>query len=450
MVSCEFSANLNGGNYFNAETFNIINNDSRNVGSWTVTLEFTSGSFNGVPDVLRNNQGQVIANASKDGNTITVTGSQINAMTTLAVSGLQFGSSGIQAAPTCELHVELEGDASNPGEPFAPAEYVVEDLEAYFAQFKCGVDFSAMGNGGYAACYRTEQGGARCVSKASEAAKVLKWADGSEVRDVLHVSGSGQSNYAAVVTTDGALFAGNVDGIPKTAIIASDVVSTTGAYDNSSCALIGAPGARRVECWRGALKQVEFPEPVEPVQISGSYGASCALSDKGEIWCWQQGGGASIPGVMATPTKMPFSHPMIFLSVGQRAVCGIRATGGVDCAARWGDAFFLPVTGDGDASKVTANLLGDAHKLQAGFVQGIVINHDGSAYYAPGAYGNTPRDTSHFVPFTGVDNAIASGGKRYAYCVLTRDGDVKCLDETSKNVVSFTDEVKAQTADCPY
>ena len=452
MVACDFGANLNGGNYFNAEKFHIVNSDTRNVAGWTATLVFPTGNISNIQSVLRDPTGKEVAKADLAGNTITVTGGAVDAMTTRVVTGLQFGTSGVMDVPVCNLAVELEGSgpAGGPEEPLAPPEYVVTDLQGYFAQFPCGVDFSAMGNGGYAACYRTEHGTAKCISKAKEPAHTLKWQGGGDVTDVLHVSGSGQSNYAAVVTTDGALYAGGVDGIPKTPIFPAGVVSTTGAYDNSSCALIGAPGSRRIECWRGNLKKVEFPEPVEPVQISGSYGASCALSSKGEVWCWQQGGGAEIPGVQATPSKMAFKYPIIYLSVGQRAVCGVRATGGVDCFARYDDAFFLPVAGDGDASKTVAKLLGDVAELQAGFVQGVLIKHDGTAVYAPGAYGVAPRDTSHFIPFEGVTNAVASGGKRYAFCVLTADGDVKCLDETTNKVISFTGEEKAQTAACPY
>ena len=314
-------------------------------------------------------------------------------------------------------------------------------IEERFADKPCGVDYDAMGNGSWQACLTLEDGTAGCLHKENRTTFVpLKWSDGSPVTNAAQVSGAGYYDVI-LVTTEGQLYYGNRTSLNKNAPLFSEGgISGTGGQ-NTRCAMIEDEGRKDVRCWKDNSDpyRPELPLDFNAMQLTANYSDVCALDDDGSVWCWQQKGDNSLDFADANPTKAPFSEPMVFVSVGQLAVCGVKLSGGIECLARWDSAGFLPSKGSDTSTPVNQTGMEDAIGFQAGFGQGISIHADGSAKLWKG--GNATS-------FAGIANAIAAGGDRDVACALTQDGEVYCLDN-SNQLIKITNNIKAKGGACP-
>lgn len=331
------------------------------------------------------------------------------------------------------------------------------DIESYFSQFECGVNYTALGNGGYSACVRLADGTAACQPKGSSAGlEAVKWSNGEVIDNVRSVSGAGGNGEAIVVTEDGAVYHGLYSSVNSTPVIQSGGLYGSGGY-NSRCVMTKENGVKGIQCWTGnsAPSAPALPAGFEVQQLSASYGLACALNTKGEVWCWLEGGnvGSALGNILSeTPTKLPFEEPMVQVAAGQTSVCGVKLGGGVDCVAGWNDGFFLPGRSDGAGGfELATEYTDDVVAFQSGWLQGIGVRSDGTAFYSPGAFGSPAADDSGFIEFNGVSSAIAAGGDRLASggsaCVLDEAGDVFCLNGSS--AVKVTGAVKAAAGSCP-
>lgn len=333
----------------------------------------------------------------------------------------------------------------------------VNDLTAYFAQYSCGVNYTALGNGGYNACFRLEDGTAACTVKDQPATvEPVRWSSGEVITGVRSVSGAGGSSEAIVVTDNGAVYHGRFNSVNPTPVIESGGVYGSGGY-NARCVMTKENGSKGIQCWRdgSAPSAPGLPAGFEVQQLSAAYGLACALNSQGEVWCWLAGGnvGSTLGNLLSeTPAKMPFAEPMVQVAAGQTSICGIKHGGGVDCIAGWHDGFFLPGRNDGAGGfELATQYTHDVVAFQSGWLQGIGVRADGTAFYSPGQFGAPASNDSQFVAFSGVSSAVSAGGDRLdsggAACVLDARGDVFCLDGGS--TVRVTGPVKAAAGSCP-
>lgn len=317
------------------------------------------------------------------------------------------------------------------------------DLATHFAQFPCGVGFTALGNGGYKACFRLEGGQAACASPGqAELQPVLS--GGAPVTDVLHVSAAGE-NDVAVVKTNGEVLWGPVGDVSTTPVVASGGAQVTGGR-NTACALLRSGATGDVACWKNGTQAVRpaLPANFDAVQVSAGYGTACALSSAGEVWCWDEGGNVP-PFITATPAPVDFAEPMVFVSAGQDTICGIKQSGGLDCRGNFYASPYLPTEVNGGMPILTPGAFADAVAVQSGYQQGVVIGSDGSATYLGST--SQPPSTATGELMSGVSGAIAGGGDRGVACALTTAGEVFC---SNGGGAATRVSSSAQVAACPY
>lgn len=304
----------------------------------------------------------------------------------------------------------------------------------------CGVDYDALGNGSWQACYVLQNGTAECLHKENPTQAVqVKWDDGSPVQNAAQISGAGYYEVI-LITEEGTVHYGSRDRLSKNPKISELGISATGGQ-NTRCAMVRENNKNDVRCWDGGSDafRPQLPDDFNAQQLSANYSDVCALDDDGKVWCWEQKPDNSLDFISANPSIAPFSEEIKFVSVGQLQVCGVKASGGVECLARWDSTNYLPTKGGATNEPVTQNGMSDVIGLELGFDQGITIHEDGKAKFWKSG---SPTE------FTGVSNAIAAGGDRDLACVLTADGDVYCLN-SSRQPVKVNGNQKARNSDCP-
>lgn len=267
--------------------------------------------------------------------------------------------------------------------------------------------------------------------------QLVKWSDGSTITNIAHINSS-QDTEVIVVTDDGKAYIGNMSGVPMTPVINSGAVAATGGK-HPKCVLVQEGGKKDVRCGSSSLSRPALPADFDVMQITAGYGLVCALNKKGEAWCWQDGGntGGGIQSVVsATPSKFPFSEPMVYIQAGQNSVCGIKLGGGAECKFSYHDTNVLPAPTPDSAGLGTtpADFAPNAKAIQIGYKTGVVINKDGSAKYYPG--GSTLN----------VGKAVAAGGDRAAISVVNENGDVYLVD--GGNVRQVNGQYKAEAHSC--
>jgi hypothetical protein len=302
----------------------------------------------------------------------------------------------------------------------------------------CGAGYSAIGNGGWSACYRLAGGTAACHTKDSPTvSKAVTWAGGSPVTNIAHISTSGD-NTAIVVTDDGKAYAGSFSNLPTTPVIESGAIAGTGGK-NPLCIMTGTASKKDVVCGTAnSLSRPALPSGFNVAQVSASYGFVCALNTDGDVWCWNNGGnsGGGLQSVITdTPSKFPFTEPMAFISAGQNSLCGIKRSGGVKCKFSYYDARYLPAKAEANLAETPDDFLPNAVAFQATYGKGVAINKDGSAVYFPGA-----------VTLSGITGAVAAGGHREAIAVINSAGDVYSVN--GGTVTQINTSTKVEAASC--
>ena len=335
-----------------------------------------------------------------------------------------------------ELHAIYGQSSSSSG-----ASSSAEGIAGYFADYPCGVDYNALGNGSWQACMTFEDGTAGCVhgDQPTEVVK-LKWSDGSDVTNAQQVSGAGYFDVV-LVTDAGDTYFGGRTSLDKNSPLFSGVgISGTGGQ-NTRCAMIRDGDKNDVRCWQNNSDpyRPELPADFNAMQLSANYSDVCALDDDGAVWCWEQKPDNSLDFIDSTPSKAPFSEEIVHVSVGQLSVCGVKYSGGVECLARWDSTTFLPNKGSATDEPVEQPMMYDVVAMQIGFGQGLAVDYGGQARLWKDGL---PR-------LFGTQNAVAAAGDRGAACVLTRFGEIDCMrkDYTTARI---TQDVKAANPVCPF
>jgi hypothetical protein len=436
----------NNGNTFDISSFSIINSDARPVDSWTITLDFGGGNLNGIVSNVyadENLQTQ-LGTVMRDGGStrLFISGGEIAPMTTQPIYGFNLSPAGIQAVPECQLEVSVEGDTGgNSGGGFTNVSQ--EELDAYFADFPCGVGYTAMGNGGWPMCFRTQDGQAACKKGNGTTVEIVEWTDGTPITGVMQVTGRG-ADQVVLVTEDGAAYEGRItEGVnPDTGkIVDAGAITVSGGFKPRACMMIDAEGKRDLVCTDNGSPWIrpDLPEDFDAVQISSTYGYECALNRKGEVWCW----GNTPPkfdGILtATPSQMPFDAPLINLSADQTTICGISYFGQPKCLFSPFDSRYMPV-GDAVPGAVIVTLPDDfepnAVLFHGAYSRGVIVRSDGTAaYYTSNGGTELP-----------IPNIIAGGGKRDAVSVLTAEGDVYAVNSGAAALITSH---KAANPICP-
>lgn len=450
MVSCELIATNNNGNSLDIEAFNIINSDVRAVDSWTITLDFGAGNINGYNNTVYADANQQIelGTVRREGNSLIlkIDGGMIPAMSMQEIHGFSINTAGISGVPECGLKVKVEGydDSFGSGGFISVPQ---EELDLYFADHPCGVGYTALGNGGWPACFRTEDGQAVCKNGTS--LFTLKWTtDKTPVSDVMQVTGMG-SDLALVVTADGAAYRAKIDiGVDpeKDKIVAAGAITASAGFTPRGCIMIDAGNKRDLVCTDKGDKweRPALPEDFDVVQLSASYKMNCALNTKGEAWCW--GHPDAIRDIITdTPSRMPFNEPLINISADQSTICGVSYSGNPKCLLDQ----FVPgyvKTGESIPDSNSGLYLATDFEPNAAFFhgaynRGVIVRKDGSGVY----YTKSLADSDS--PITlGIDNIIAAGGKRDQISVMTAAGDIYSVNGGSASKIT---EYKAQNPLCP-
>lgn len=307
------------------------------------------------------------------------------------------------------------------------------------AQTDCPVDYNAMGNGSWQACYTLEDGTAECLHKDSGTqATQVTWDDGTPVTTAAQITGAGYYEVI-LVTKSGAVYYGDRSRLSQNNFVFAEGGVTATGGQNTMCAIIKDDGQNDVRCW-GKDKdpyRPELPLDFNALQLSANYSDVCALNDDNSVWCWEQKPDNSLDFIEQSPTQMPFSEAITYVSVGQLVICGVKQSGGLECLARWSDVGYMPSKGDDTTTPVAQAGMEDVVAYQAGFGQAISIHADGKAKLWTGGAATE---------FTGISNAIAGGGDRGLACTLTDDGDVYCLNNGS--IVKVNGDKKAAPAGC--
>lgn len=275
-------------------------------------------------------------------------------------------------------------------------------------------------------------------SSSNTTPQVVTWSNGSPITNVMHVSGS-ESNGVLVVTEDGSAYKGVIGSVSETPIIESGAISVSGGFNSySQCVVIENGDRKDLRCGQ-QLTRPALPEDFDVMQVTAAYGFMCALNKQGEVWCWT--GQGSVPGLQdiigATPAKLPFDEPMVFISAGQNAVCGTKQSGGITCTFSLYDQPFLQAAAQVNPAYTPDDFHPNGKAFQAGYKGGVAINEDGSAVY----YKN-----GQAVPLS-IMNVAAAGGDRGAMSVVTENGDVYLIGGGTATKVE--PGMKAQAAACP-
>ena len=450
MVSCELIATTNNGNSLDIEAFTIINSDVRPVDSWTITLNFGSGNINGYNNKVYADAEQTIelGSVNREGNglILSIEGGMVPAMSLQEIHGFSINPAGIAGVPECELKVKVEGyDDSFGGEGFIGVPQ--EELDMHFANYPCGVNYTALGNGGWPACFRTEDGQAICKNGTS--LFTLNWSnDKTPINDVMQVTGMG-SDLALVITVDGAAYKAKIDiGVDpeKDQIVAAGAITASAGFTPRGCIMIDAGDKRDLLCTDKGDKweRPALPEDFDVVQLSASYKMNCALNTKGEAWCW--GHPDAIRDIITdTPSRMPFNEPLVNISADQSTVCGVSYSGNPKCLldqfvpgyVKTGD----PIPDSNSCLYLARDFEPNAMFFHGAYNRGVVVRKDGTgAYYTKSlADAGTPIELD-------IADIIAAGGKRDQISVMTASGDIFSINGGSTNKVAG---FKAQNPVCP-
>ena len=291
----------------------------------------------------------------------------------------------------------------------------------------CGVDYNAMSNGSWQACWVLADGTAECAHATYKTSPKQVKRNGDAVTDIAQISAAGY-NDVIVVTNEGQAIFGNFEYLPTTSTIESGVISATGGQ-NTACAIIKNGELRDVRCWtkNTPVERPALPAGFDVMQLSANYSDVCALASNGDAWCWEQKSENSLSFAGPAPSKAPFSGPLDYISTGQLSVCGVLRTGGVECLARWDSADYLPTKGSSEINPVIQQGMEEVIAFQAGFGQGISIHSDGSAKL---------WKNGNATPFNGLTDAVSAGGDRGAACVLTANHEVHCMGDNASVKVS--------------
>jgi hypothetical protein len=265
---------------------------------------------------------------------------------------------------------------------------------------------------------------------------LVTWSNGTAVTNVAHVN-SMDDNNVVVVTNDGKAYYGSRTSLPATPVVESGAISSTGGK-NPVCVLVQKGDKKDVLCGKSGLTRPSLPTDFDVMQLSAAYGFVCALNRNGEVWCWEMGGnsGGGVSSVVkTTPSKFPFTEPMVYVAAGQNSVCGIKQSGGAECKFSYYDSRFLPSNTMDQLATTPANFAPNVQAIQLAYGKGVFINKDGSAQYYPGP-----------VTLSGVGKAKAAGGDRAALSLLNENGDVFVIDGGTASLVNA--QYKAEAADC--
>lgn len=298
-----------------------------------------------------------------------------------------------------------------------------EEVAAYFAQYACGVNFSAMGSTDFTPCYRTPAGRAECIVGDNDAIHIepVTW-DGSDepVTDVLHVSGGGSKGIGiSVITADGKLFFGAApSAYPRTQVESGSIIAG-GSY-RFAAALVRQDGRNKVF---HEFPEPELPEDFDAMQLTGqglsADGNYCALNAKGEVWCF---------GQRDSGTRQNFSAPVKFIAHGDESLCGVRFDGTVECLYRASPQQEPPQISLEHVERIFP--VGDAF---------ITVQVNGQAHY----HGEESV-------LLDIGRIVASTGSTFEGLVIvaTENGDV--YEVISGPSVRKIPGAKAQVAECPY
>jgi hypothetical protein len=298
----------------------------------------------------------------------------------------------------------------------------ISELKNHFASHACGVDFNALGNGMYQACYRTPAGGAECISYQGEPQTVV-WRDSNlPVRDVFHVSGGGnKGSGVAVVTTSGQMFRGSAGSLEANPAINSGVVSTSNGYF-LMCALIKNQTKTDVVCDQSdsQFKRPNgLPETFDAAQLVANNNSACALSTEGKVWCWPERGTAKV---------VDLGGPIQAISASFNfggAICGLGFDGAVKCLNNF------------DNNGLLKNIASNARKIMNANAL-VTVDADGKAVSYLG---------ETITPLA-IKNIVASGGSDLgggSAVFLTLEGDLY----NSATGVKIPG-AKAQGVKCPW
>jgi hypothetical protein len=448
-VSCELKATTNNGNDFAVESFRILNNDTRKVLSWKITLDFMQGNLNGFDSKVYGDAAKqmAIGTVTREGNNLVliIEGGAIDPMTTQNIYGFRINSAGINRVPECKLKPKVEGyDGAGGGFVNVPQ----AQLDAYFANYPCGIGYTALGNGGWPACFRSDDGKAICKSGTS--LYELKWTNNRmPITNTRQVTGFG-SDLALVVTEDGAAYKAKIDiGVDpvRDRIVESGAVTASGGFTPRGCVMLNAGTKRDLTCSNDGQiwARPALPEDFDVVQLSASYKMNCALNRKGEVWCW--GHPDALKSVITdTPARLPFNEPMVQISADQTTVCGVSYSGKSKCLldkfvpgyAKLGE----PLDDFPNVYQLATDFEPNAAFFHGAYNRGVVVRKDGTGAYYTQATANSGTPSILTLP----NEIIAAGGKRDQISVLTSAGQVYGVNGGTSSLVSgYT----AQAATCP-
>jgi hypothetical protein len=298
-------------------------------------------------------------------------------------------------------------------------------MASYFSRFACGVDFSAWGSGS-SACFRTPTGGAQCVSYSEAKPQTIVWKDsGQPVANVLRYYGGGMKFGADLLITDsGQAFAAHSGSVLSNPIVNAGAISGAVAY-RQHCLIIKNQQRGEVMCYSNFdgsnLKTVEgLPVAFDAIQLASDKNTDtkmCALNTSGSAWCWQwQAGDDFFPAA-----EVKFSAPVKSISVGDKGVCGVKFSGGIECSNGW--------------SATPETLPNTQLSSQSGY-QLLSISEDAQIF---SSYAGTVTKIT--------DHAAGIGLSSYGAYIQTNDGNIFSLQN---NQLKQLPNLKAQAAQCPF
>ncbi len=332
---------------------------------------------------------------------------------------LAYGLSACGGAPS------INSSSSSSGSGGSGSTISEREMAAYFSGFACGVDFSAWGSGS-SACFRTPTGGAQCIGTLEGTATPIVWQDsGQPVTHVLRYYGGGIKSLSDLLITDsGQAFAGFAGRLRSNPIVNAGVISGAVAY-RQHCLIVKNQQRGQVLCYSDSygehLNTVEgLPATFDAIQLASDELSSlnmCALSTNGRAWCWQwQAGDDFFPAA-----EVKFSAPVKSISVGDKGVCGVKFSGGIECSNGW---------------SATPETLPKTQLTYQSGSQLLTLNEDAQILSNYGS--NVTKITDH---------AAGIGHSSYGAYIQISDGNTFSLQN---NQLKQLPNLKAQAAQCPF
>jgi alpha-tubulin suppressor-like RCC1 family protein len=215
-----------------------------------------------------------------------------------------------------------------------------------------------------------------------------------------------------------------VSGISNAVAVsgAIDNGGANGAYDGSTCALLGDG---TVECWgdnyfgelgNGTTTNSSTPVPVTGISTATAIGLgrdqACALLSDGTVECWGESSGS-------TPVPVSGITGAAAISVGDRQACAALEGGTVMC---WHDGTVWSLDG---ISNATAVATGDGSAFSCSILADRTVSCQGSNEWGQLGTGWAP---SSGIPgrVSGLSNAIAIAAGFDRACALLAEGTVSC------------------------